>query len=174
MVDGLTVLKHLRAAQPNLPVVVLTAQDGLSGRVTVLNAGADDFITKPFDFPELEARLRALMRRALRSATLEVGFGRLAFERESRRISVSGQVFDLSPREWTLLDLLAAQRDRVVTKELIAQACCGLGLSIVKEIVERHGGQVTLEALKPHGLRVVLRLPLSRSVQTLTRGGSSV
>lgn len=122
MIDGLTVLKRLRVAKPNLPVVVLTAQDGLASRVAGLNAGADDYITKPFDFPELEARLRALLRRALPSAALDVGFGRLVFERESRRISVAGQLFDLSPREWTLLNLLTAQRDSVVTKERIAQA----------------------------------------------------
>lgn len=127
MIDGLTVLKHLRESLPDLPVVILTAEDGLASRVTGLNAGADDFITKPFDFPELEARLRALLRRSLRGAASEVGFGRLVFERESRRISVGGQSFDLSPREWTLLDLLVAQRDRVVTKELIAQAWSGDG-----------------------------------------------
>lgn len=127
MIDGLTVLKHLRASQPNLPVVVLTAEDGLSSRVTGLNAGADDFITKPFDFPELEARLRALLRRSTRTSTADVGFGRLVFERESRRISVAGQSFDLSPRESTLLDLLLTQRDHVVTKELIAQAWSGDG-----------------------------------------------
>ncbi len=121
MIDGLTVLKRLRVAQPNLPVVVLTAQDGLSSRVNGLNAGADDFVTKPFDFPELEARLRALLRRSHRGAAPEPGFGRLVFERESRRIGVAGQLFDLSPREWTLLELLVANRDRVVTKDLIAQ-----------------------------------------------------
>ena len=64
MVDGLTVLKRVRAAKPALPVLVLTALDGLDDRVAGLNAGADDYLTKPFDFPELEARLRALLRRS--------------------------------------------------------------------------------------------------------------
>ncbi len=94
MQDGLTVLRRVRAAKPNLPVVLLTALDGLDDRVAGLNAGADDYVTKPFDFPELEAR----------------------------RASVDGSMLDLSPREWTLLDLLVSQRDRVVTKEQIAQA----------------------------------------------------
>jgi two-component system OmpR family response regulator len=63
MVDGLTVLKRAHAARPTLPLMVLTALDSLDSRVAGLNAGADDYLTKPFDFPELEARIRALLRR---------------------------------------------------------------------------------------------------------------
>jgi two-component system, OmpR family, response regulator len=121
MVDGLTVLKRVRAAKPSLPVLVLTARDGLDDRVAGLNAGADDYLTKPFDFAELEARLRALLRRSRPAAsTSEVGG--LLFDREARRASVKGEPLDLSPREWMLLDLLLAQRDKVVTKDQIAQA----------------------------------------------------
>ncbi|MBQ1763572.1 MAG: response regulator transcription factor [Aquincola sp.] len=123
MMDGLTVLKHVRAAKPTLPVVVLTAMDGLDSRVAGLNAGADDYITKPFDFPELEARLRALLRRTQpAAAAAEVEMGRLSLSREARRASIDGQALELSPREWTLLDLLVTHRDKVVTKEQIAQA----------------------------------------------------
>lgn len=123
MMDGLTVLKHVRAAKPTLPVVVLTAMDGLESRVAGLNAGADDYITKPFDFPELEARLRALLRRTQPAAAAgEVEVAGLAIAREARRASVDGHALELSPREWTLLDLLVTHRDRVVTKEQIAQA----------------------------------------------------
>ncbi|MEY8689284.1 MAG: response regulator transcription factor, partial [Leptothrix sp. (in: b-proteobacteria)] len=64
LVDGLTVVQRVRAARPTLPLVILTALDGLENRVAGLNAGADDYLTKPFDFPELEARIRALLRRA--------------------------------------------------------------------------------------------------------------
>jgi two-component system OmpR family response regulator len=123
MLDGLTVLKHLRAAKPLLPVVVLTAMDDLDSRVAVLNAGADDYITKPFDFPELQARLRALLRRAQPAAAGgEWEVGRLVLARDARRASIEGAPLDLSPREWTLLELLASNLDRVVTKEQIAQA----------------------------------------------------
>ena len=123
MMDGLTVLKRLRSVKPTLPVVVLTAMDGLESRVAGLNAGADDYITKPFDFPELEARLRALLRRASPSAAAQDSeVGRLSLAREARRASIEGVALDLSPREWTLLELLVSQRDRVVTKEQIAQA----------------------------------------------------
>ena len=118
MVDGLTVLKRVRAAKPTLPVLVLTALDSLDDRVAGLNAGADDYLTKPFDFPELEARLRALLRRT-RSAGSATDMGRLSFDRDTRRASLGGEPLELSPREWMLLDLLLTQRERVVTKEQI-------------------------------------------------------
>jgi len=121
MVDGLTVLRRVRAAKPTLPVLVLTALDSLDDRVAGLNAGADDYLTKPFDFPELEARLRALMRRT-RPNSASTELGRLGFDRDTRRATLAGETVDLSPREWMLLDLLLSQRDRVVTKEQITQA----------------------------------------------------
>jgi len=118
LMDGLTVLKRVRAVKPALPILILTAMDGLEHRVSGLNAGADDYLTKPFDFPELEARLRALLRRS-KSATGATDLGRMIYDREARRVSVMGEVLELSPREWLLLDLLLTHRDRVVTKEQI-------------------------------------------------------
>ncbi|MCW5663550.1 MAG: response regulator transcription factor [Piscinibacter sp.] len=122
MVDGLTVLKRVRAAKPDLPMLVLTALDGLEHRVAGLNAGADDYLTKPFDFPELEARIRALLRRTRGAAPAALQAGRLVFDREARRVTVGGTPVELSPREWMLLDLLLAQRDKVVTKDQVHQA----------------------------------------------------
>jgi two-component system OmpR family response regulator len=137
MVDGLTVLKRAHAARPALPLLVLTALDGLESRVAGLNAGADDYLTKPFDFPELEARIRALLRRArLSASTSQAGnatrvatavqvTGRLSFDRDGRRAMVSGQPVDLSPREWMLLDALLTHEGKVLTKEQIASAWSG-------------------------------------------------
>ncbi len=121
LVDGLTVLKKVRLTKPELPVLLLTALDGLDSRIAGFQAGADDYLTKPFDFPELELRLRALLRRS-RPATPSTEMGRLQFDRDARRASVGGQMLDLSPREWALLDLLLQQRDKVVGKEQIAAA----------------------------------------------------
>ncbi len=123
MVDGLTVLQRVRVTQPALPVLLLTARDGLEDRVAGLNAGADDYLTKPFDFPELEARLNALLRRARLSPSAPRGqsLGQLTLDADSRRALVDDQPLELSPREWLLLELLMAQRDRVVTKEQILQ-----------------------------------------------------
>ncbi len=123
MLDGLTVLSRVRVARPGLPVLLLTARDALEDRVQGLNAGADDYLTKPFDFPELEARLHALLRRArlgvAGAAGQGMGLGHLLLEPEARRATVDGQALELSPREWQLLELLVTQRDRVVTKEQI-------------------------------------------------------
>ncbi|HEX7987963.1 MAG TPA: response regulator transcription factor [Duganella sp.] len=145
MVDGLTVLRQLRATNQHMPVIVLTARDGLESRVDGLDAGADDYITKPFDFPELEARVRALIRRATagaaaasQGAAAELGFGQLQFDPRARRASVAGEHIELSPREWTLLELLLVNRDNVVTKEQIAQAWTsdggGLGAGNATEV----------------------------------------
>lgn len=128
MIDGLTVLKTLRATRPDLPVVVLTALDKLDSRVAGLNAGADDYMTKPFDFPELEARLRAVLRRARPGPVQhDVVMQGLHFDRATRRAVIHGEPVELSPREATLLELLMAQFEKVVTKEQIAAAWAGDG-----------------------------------------------
>ena len=121
MMDGLAVLRHVRQSQPALPVLLLSARDALDDRVAGLQAGADDYVTKPFDFPELVARLQALLRRS-QPNTPPALLGQLTLDHTSRRAMVSGLALELSGREWTLLALLANHRDQVVTKEQITQA----------------------------------------------------
>jgi two-component system OmpR family response regulator len=132
MVDGLTVLKNLRATRPDLPVLVLTALDRLDSRVAGLNAGADDYMTKPFEFPELEARLRAILRRARTSSpgNADVALSGLHFDRAARRAVIHGEPVELSPREATLLELLLVHADKVVTKDQIATAWAGDGTEV--------------------------------------------
>jgi two-component system OmpR family response regulator len=123
MVDGLTVLRQVRLSKPKLPVVVLTALDKLDSQVTSLNAGADDYIIKPFDFPNLEARLHAVLRRSRQGApNVEAVGGNLRFDPDSRRAFVHSTPVELTRRETILLDLLMAQVDRVVTKDQITKA----------------------------------------------------
>ncbi|MDP4300729.1 response regulator transcription factor [Leptothrix discophora] len=131
LVDGLTVVQRVRKLKPQLPLLILTALDGLEHRVAGLNAGADDYLTKPFDFPELEARIRAVLRRAapgdsgvngVEAGSSATAVGQLVFDRDLRRATIAGQSMELTPREWLLLDLLLSQRRKVITKEQIAQA----------------------------------------------------
>jgi len=129
MVDGRTVLQNLRASGDDLPVLVLTALDRLDSRITLLNAGADDYMTKPVDFYELEARLRAVLRRSKhKTAAAPAGEassaapGMLRFDRDNRRAVGNAGTVELSPRETILLDLLLANAENVVTKEQIVAA----------------------------------------------------
>ncbi len=124
MVGGIEVLRQLRQTDASLPVLILTALDSLEDRVAGLNAGADDYLTKPFDFPELEARLRALLRRS-RASKASTELGQLSMQRETRSAQVRGEMLELSPREFDLLDLLLTHQGRVITKEQINQAWSG-------------------------------------------------
>ena len=119
MLDGLSVLHKVRQRQPDLPVLLLTARDSLDDRVAGLQAGADDYVTKPFDFPELLARLQALLRRSQRRLGVASQVGRLALDEGARRATVAGEPIELSGREWSLLSLLVQQQGKVVTKEQI-------------------------------------------------------
>lgn len=128
MMDGLTVLKKLRAINPGLPVVILTALDKLDSRVAGLRAGADDYITKPFSFVELEARLEALLRRARpAAASSEIASGNVVFDRTTRRARIDGKAVDLTPREATLLELFLLNFDKLVSKEQITAAWANAG-----------------------------------------------
>ncbi|MFP8834836.1 response regulator transcription factor [Hydrogenophaga sp. XSHU_21] len=128
-VDGLQVLRELRRTQPALPVLVLTARDGVEDRVAGLNAGADDYLTKPFSLDELQARLGALLRRASLPAVTPAATpgsaapaGGLRLESHPPRAWVGSEAIDLTQREWALLDLLVRHRGQVVSREDVLAA----------------------------------------------------
>ncbi|MDP1899252.1 MAG: response regulator transcription factor [Rubrivivax sp.] len=158
MVDGLTVLRRIRAAGRTLPVLVLTALDSLDDRVGGLNAGADDYVPKPFDFPELEARLHALLRRSRPASSAATDLGDLSFDRDAHRATVRGEPLELSPREWMLLELLLSQRDHVVTKDQIGQAWTlerseGGGSSSIEVYIHRLRRKLELSGLSIRTVR---------------------
>lgn len=127
-IDGLSVLRQLRQTMPALPVLILTARDGIEDRVEGLNAGADDYLTKPFNRDELLARLQAMLRRArlpafgpapaLTAATANA----LRLDPSLPRAWLGDEAIDLTQREWALLDLLVRHSGRVVSREDVLAA----------------------------------------------------
>lgn len=113
--DGWGVLAALRPAS-RTPVLMLTARDAVPDRIKGLNAGADDYLTKPFDIDELLARLRALIRRAAGQTSTRIAIGELALDTAARRATVAGQEVVLTAREYALLEYLALHRGEVVTR----------------------------------------------------------
>ncbi|HEX4575323.1 MAG TPA: response regulator transcription factor [Gemmatimonadales bacterium] len=121
--DGFSVVAELRARGVSTPVLLLTAKDELESRVRGLEGGADDYLTKPFDLPELLARVHALIRRAeLRHKDATVKVGDLVLDPLTRRVLQGARVVDLSPREFTLLEFLMRNAGRTVSRSRIAEA----------------------------------------------------
>ncbi len=117
--SGMEVLRHWRAHGARMPVLLLTARDDLADRVQGLDAGADDYLVKPFDLPELLARLRALHRRAAGRIEDKLVFGELEMDLTGRELRHRGERVALSPRELAMTELLLQKAGRVVTKDSI-------------------------------------------------------
>jgi len=134
--DGLEMLQRLRASGQSLPVLVLTARGGLEDRVRGLDAGADDYLPKPFAQQELAARLRALVRRSgpLQGNTLE--FGAIALDTLSREVRVHGHMLPIAPREVSVLEVLLRRVGHVVPKSLVEDHLFGLSAEFGSNAVE--------------------------------------
>ncbi|MFC5497705.1 response regulator transcription factor [Caenimonas terrae] len=116
-VDGITIVQKLRAEGRTLPILVLTARGSWQEKVRGLEAGADDYLVKPFDYPELAARVKALLRRATKSASDVLSFGTLAIDLSAQVARLAGEPLELTAFEFRLLEYLARERARVVSKK---------------------------------------------------------
>jgi two-component system, OmpR family, response regulator TctD len=134
--DGTAVLSRLRQRRAGTPVLVLTARSAVDEKVGVLDHGADDYLVKPFDFRELEARCRALLRRPHGMASSTVTFGNLAFNGAARRVTVAGRPVELGAREFRLLELLLGNLDRVLSKDQLIDQLFGLEEAVAPNAVE--------------------------------------
>ncbi len=134
--DGIQVLKRLRSRKSNVPVLILTARDALEDRVGGLDHGADDYLTKPFDLPELEARVRALIRRKHGVSDTLIEFGSLRYDSADKQVSANGQLLDLSAREISVLEILLLRAGRVVSKEHLAEHLYGWGGEVGDNAIE--------------------------------------
>ena len=124
-IDGFEVLRRLRARRSTVPVLMLTVNGALEDLVTGLDLGADDYLTKPFRLSELEARVRALIRRAHANASSDLIHGRLRLDMAGRRLFLDDQPVDLSLRELAVLELLLLRESKVVTKQQITDRLYG-------------------------------------------------
>ncbi|HZW22521.1 response regulator [Noviherbaspirillum sp.] len=124
--DGLEVLKRMRARGNKAPVLVLTARGGLNDRVQGLNLGADDYLAKPFELVELEARVKALLRRSQGNEAVVLNCGALSFDTVSRMFSYGGTPLALTPREHSVLEVLITRAGRAVPKEKLFDAVFAL------------------------------------------------
>lgn len=122
--DGSEVLQRLRRRGTQLPVLILTAREGLRERVRVLDLGADDYLVKPFALVEFEARVRALLRRASAQGMPELSIGRLRLDLPGHRIWLDDEPLELTAREFGLLEALASRPDRVTSRAQLVEALC--------------------------------------------------
>jgi DNA-binding response OmpR family regulator len=123
--SGAELLKASRRGRPSPPALILTARDGVAERIAGLNAGADDYMVKPFDLAELEARLRAVLRRPGVRAEVQLSLGSLVFDTVSREAKVAGGPIPLRRRETLLLEALIASAGRIVVRDILEERLYG-------------------------------------------------
>jgi len=133
---GLEVLRRLRARGSALPVLILTAADSVEQRVTGLDVGADDYLAKPFSLQELEARVRALTRRGLGTASSIIRHGPLTFDATGRVAYLDDQMVELSARELSLLEVLLQRAGRLVSKDQLVERLCEWGEEVSTNAIE--------------------------------------
>lgn len=151
--DGLGVLRSIRARRNQAAVLILTARGASGDRVKGLDLGADDYVTKPFDVKEFEARVRSLLRRqaGLRASTIDLGA--VTFDLVARQFRSGGEVLDLPARELALLELLFTRAGRVVTREAIVQSLTSLDDELSGNAIEQYISRLR-RRLAPLGLNL--------------------
>ena len=136
--SGLQVLRELRRSGSALPVLILTARDATEDRIAGLDAGADDYLVKPFDLDELKARLRALLRRSAGRAELRIEHAGVSLDPSSQQVSCQGKPVPMTPKEYLLLHELLSQPGKVLTRERLAQLLYGWDEEAESNTLEVH------------------------------------
>jgi two-component system OmpR family response regulator len=151
--DGSDVLRRLRERRQGMPVLVLSARMALEERVRLLDLGADDYVVKPVALAELEARVRALIRRGQAPLEPEVVLGRLRLDVAGKRAWVEGVPLDLSAREWAALEFLAGRVNRIINKEQFMQALYSWEEEITPNAIEKFVSRLRSK-LEPAGVNI--------------------
>ncbi len=134
--DGQEVLRRLRARSNRTPVMVLTANNTISSRVSELDHGADDYVAKPFDVEELEARIRVLLRRSSQVVNPLIRCGSLLYDTNTREFTLSGEPLQLTPRERAVLEVLAMKMGSTVSKAALGQSLFSIDDGISADAIE--------------------------------------
>jgi DNA-binding response OmpR family regulator len=137
-ISGVEVCRGLRRRGSTTPVLMLTARDGVPDRVAGLDAGADDYMVKPFAYEELSARLRALVRRGGGSRATIIRVGPISLEEASRRVTVGGTPLLLSQREFALLEVLLRHPDKVLSREQLLDHAWPMGVAVTPNSVDAY------------------------------------
>ena len=158
--DGFELLQRLRHRGNQTPVIILTAYDDVKNRVKGLDLGADDYLPKPFDLSELEARVRALIRRGFSGCNAVLLFGYLQIDTESRQCTFKDEVVFLTSREVSVLKLLMLRRNKVVSKSKILEHLCNFNEDLSENAVEAnisrlrkklHGYDIEIQTIRGIG-----------------------
>lgn len=152
-VSGFEIVKDLRARGEGMPVLMLTARGEVRDRVAGLDAGADDYLVKPFEMEELDARLRALARRKEVETGALLSFGALTFDRATRAVTLAGMALTLPRRELAVLECLLDRQGRLVPKEALSAHVYGTGADVTESAVEPHISRLR-KRLAGHGLSI--------------------
>lgn len=160
--DGLSLLAALRNEGTSMPVLMLTARDTLADKIRAFELGADDFLMKPFEQAELAARCRALIRRAGQTPSGLVRLGGLTIDLNGHQLQVNGAVVELTRREWLVLESLANNLGRIVTKDRLMQALAGWEQDLTPNAVETQvsrlraklGSAAVIRAIRGLGYRL--------------------
>jgi len=158
--DGIDVLKQMRKRWPGLPVLILTARDSVDDRVRGLDAGADDYLTKPFEIPELVARIRAITRRASGRSDNVISVGDITLNLAAQQVSLGDQLIELSGKEYRVLHTLMENQGRLMTREQIETSLYAWGDEVGSNTVEVY----------IHGLRKKLGKDFIKTVRGIGYG----
>ena len=154
--DGIDVLKLMRGAQITTPVIMLTARSAIDDRVAGLEAGADDYLVKPFALSELVARLKTIARRpAMAEPEADLTLGDIRLDRLKREATRAGELLDLSPLEFKLLEFMLQNPGTVVTKTMLLEKVWGYRFDPKTSLVQTHMSRLRAKVDKPFGHEMI-------------------
>jgi len=153
--DGMSVLRRLRAKRPGMPVLILTQRSQVEDRVECLETGADDFLAKPFSFRELSARIRALLRRSHEPSSAVLKVADLSLDRMARRVERAGRPIELTVREFTLLEYLMKNVGRSLTRSMIIEQVWNMGFDTTTNVVDVYVNYLRRKVDDGHEVRLI-------------------